>query len=50
MNIDAIRSKAEVWTREPHDAETRQAVQAMLDNTDPTQLMEAFQKNRYQSC
>ncbi len=45
MNIDAIRSKAEVWTREPHDAETRQAVQAMLDNTDPTQLMEAFHQD-----
>lgn len=45
MNIDAIRSKAEVWTREPHDAETRQAVQAMLDNSDPTQLMEAFHQD-----
>ena len=42
MNIDAIRSKAEAWTREPYDAETRQAVQAMLDHADATPLMEAF--------
>ena len=45
MNIDAIRSKAKAWTKEPYDAETRQAVQSMLDQADVTQWMEAFHQD-----
>lgn len=45
MNIEAIRTKAEAWTREPHDTDTRQAVQALLDNADTTDLMEAFHQD-----
>lgn len=45
MNIDAIRARAEAWTREPHDQETRTAVQAMLDDTDANPLLEAFHQD-----
>ncbi len=45
MNLDTIRNKAEAWTREPHDPATRKAVQAMLDNPDPSELLEAFHQD-----
>ena len=45
MNIDAIRARAEAWTREPHDQETRTAVQAMLDDADANPLLEAFHQD-----
>ena len=45
MNLDDIRQRAEAWTREPHDPATREAVQAMLDDADPTELQEAFHQD-----
>jgi len=45
MNLENIRQRAEAWTREPHDARTREAVQAMLDDTDPSALEEAFHQD-----
>ena len=45
MNIDAIRARAEAWTREPYDQETRTAVQAMLDDADAHPLLEAFHQD-----
>ena len=45
MKLDDIRHRAEAWTREPHDADTRQAVQAMLDDADTAALEEAFHQD-----
>ena len=45
MNLENIRQRAEAWTREPHDAHTREAVQAMLDDADPSALEEAFHQD-----
>ena len=45
MNIDAIRARAEAWTLEPYDQETRTAVQAMLDDADANPLLEAFHQD-----
>ena len=42
MNLEDIRKRAVIWTREPHDEETRNAVQAMLDDADSGPLQEAF--------
>lgn len=39
-----IMSRAEVWTREPFDNETRKAVKAMLDN-DPAEVEECFYRD-----
>ena len=45
MNLDAIRERAQLWTQAPHDADTRQAVQAMLNDADTTSLQEAFHQD-----
>ena len=45
MNTDAIRARAEAWTREPYEQDTRTAVRSMLDNPDPTDLLEAFHQD-----
>ena len=45
MNLDTTRAKAEAWTQEPHDDETRRAVQNMLDAADSSELMEAFHQD-----
>ena len=45
MNLDAIRERAQMWTQAPHDADTRQAVQAMLNDADTTALQEAFHRD-----
>lgn len=45
MNLDEIRAKAEAWTQAPHDDDTRSAVRAMLDDADPSMLMEAFHQD-----
>ena len=42
MNLEDIRKRASIWTRAPHDEATRNAVQAMLDDSDQGPLQEAF--------
>lgn len=43
--IETVKSKAQVWLTESYDEETRAQVQAMLDNEDPTELIESFYKD-----
>ena len=45
MTLDDIRNRALAWTREPHDEETREAVQAMLDDSNTSPLEEAFHQD-----
>ena len=40
-----VRSKAQGWLTKSYDAETRAQVQALLDNEDPTELIECFYKD-----
>lgn len=41
----SVRAKATAWLAESYDAETRQTVQAFLDNENPNDLIEAFYKD-----
>lgn len=43
--VAMVRSKAQGWLTESYDAETRAQVQALLDNEDPTELIECFYKD-----
>ena len=43
--IDEIRKRAEIWTGKDYDEATRKQVQAMLDNTDSTDLIESFYRD-----
>ena len=43
--LELVKSKAKVWLTESYDAETRAQVQALLDNEDPTELIESFYKD-----
>lgn len=43
--LKTIRAKAENWTTPQYDEATRQEVQALLDNSDTTQLVDAFYKD-----
>ncbi|MDR3250503.1 MAG: phospho-sugar mutase [Tannerella sp.] len=43
--IEEVRRKAETWLSAGYDAATRKQVQAMLDNEDPTELIESFYKD-----
>ena len=43
--IDEVRKKAESWLGNDYDEATRNQVQAMLDNTDPSDLIESFYKD-----
>lgn len=43
--VEQVRSKAQTWLTDSYDAKTRAAVQAMLDNEDPTDLIESFYKD-----
>ncbi|MBR8784508.1 phospho-sugar mutase [Porphyromonas levii] len=43
--LKTIRAKAENWTTSQYDEATRQEVQALLDNSDTTQLVDAFYKD-----
>ncbi len=40
-----VRSKAQGWLTDSYDAETRAQVQALLNNEDPTELIECFYKD-----
>jgi len=43
--LEMVRSKAQGWLTKSYDAETREQVQALLDNEDPTELIESFYKD-----
>ena len=43
--LEMVRSKAQGWLTKSYDAETRAQVQALLDNEDPTELIECFCKD-----
>ncbi len=43
--LQQVIAKAQVWLGEGYDEETKAAVQAMLDNEDKTDLIEAFYKD-----
>ena len=43
--LKQVREKAQMWLREGYDAETQAQVRAMLDNADPTELIESFYKD-----
>ncbi|MCE5175644.1 MAG: phospho-sugar mutase [Bacteroidales bacterium] len=43
--IQTVTAKAKTWLGEEYDAETRAAVQAMLDNEDKTDLIESFYRD-----
>lgn len=43
--LNEVTARAQVWLGEGYDAETRNAVQAMLDNEDKTELIESFYRD-----
>ena len=43
--IEEVRKKAEIWLGKDYDEATHNQVQAMLDNADPTDLIESFYKD-----
>ncbi|SJL21511.1 phospho-sugar mutase [Porphyromonas gingivalis] len=43
--LDQVRAKARIWLGTEYDDSTRKAVQAMLDNTDTTELVDAFYRD-----
>ncbi|MDR1679314.1 MAG: phospho-sugar mutase [Prevotellaceae bacterium] len=43
--LKSVREKAQVWTGENYDVETREEVKKLLENTDSTDLIEAFYKD-----
>jgi len=43
--IQTVTEKAKIWLGNEYDAETRAAVQAMLDNSDKTELIECFYRD-----
>ncbi|MDR2919526.1 MAG: phospho-sugar mutase [Tannerella sp.] len=43
--LDVVRKKAQAWLGNEYNKETREQVQVLLDNEDPTDLIEAFYKD-----
>ncbi|MDL2224078.1 phospho-sugar mutase [Bacteroidales bacterium OttesenSCG-928-M06] len=43
--LKQVRTKATAWLSNDYDEETRNKVQAMLDNEDPTELIDSFYKD-----
>ena len=43
--LNEVKAKAEKWLTPQYDEETRAAVKKMLDDTDPTNLIDAFYKD-----
>ncbi len=43
--ISQVKAKAKSWLTEEYDSETRETVEALLQNNDPTDLIEAFYKD-----
>ena len=40
-----VRAKAQEWLSQTYDEKTRKEVQALLDNQDPTELIDSFYRN-----
>lgn len=43
--LEMVRAKAQSWLTKSYDAETKAKVQELLDNEDPTELIESFYKD-----
>lgn len=43
--LEEVRQKATLWLNDSYDADTRQQVQALLDDADSTNLIESFYKD-----
>jgi phosphoglucomutase len=43
--LEMVRAKAQSWLTESYDSETRAKVEEMLNNEDPTELIESFYKD-----
>ena len=43
--LELVKKKAQVWLGKEYDSEIREQVQVLLDNEDPTDLIEAFYKD-----
>jgi phosphoglucomutase len=43
--LNEVRAKAQEWLSETYDAETRKEVQKLLDNEDPTELIDSFYRS-----
>jgi len=43
--LQEVRAKAQEWLSETYDEQTRKEVQALLDNEDPTDLIDSFYRN-----
>ena len=43
--VEIVRKKAQVWLRPEYDEQTRAQVQNLLDDEDPTALIDAFYKD-----
>ncbi|MDH8702409.1 phosphoglucomutase [Dysgonomonadaceae bacterium PH5-43] len=43
--LKQVRTKANVWLSEDYDIETREGVQRLLSNEDPTELIDAFYRD-----
>jgi phosphoglucomutase len=43
--VECVRKKARVWLGKEYDLDTRTRVQALLDQEDPTELIESFYKD-----
>jgi len=43
--INEVRQKAEIWLGNDYDEATRKEVQALIDNTDPSDLIESFYRD-----
>jgi len=43
--IQEVRAKAQEWLSSTYDEQTRKEVQALLDNEDPTELIDSFYRN-----
>ena len=43
--IREVRAKAQEWLSDTYDEQTRKDVQKLLDNEDPTELIDSFYRN-----
>ncbi|HSM47892.1 MAG TPA: hypothetical protein VK872_08775, partial [Draconibacterium sp.] len=43
--LKEVRAKAQEWLSPTYDEKTRAEVQALLDNEDPTELIDSFYRN-----
>ena len=43
--LQEVKAKAKEWLSPTYDEQTRKEVQALLDNEDPTELIDSFYRN-----